>query len=52
MLSIGQKPEGKRALRRCRPRWKENSEVDLKERGLEGMDRLIWFWTGTSGGLL
>jgi len=38
ILSIGGKPEGKRALRRYRSRWKENSEVDLKVRGWESMD--------------
>jgi hypothetical protein len=31
------KPEGKRPLGRPRRRWKENIEIDLKERGWGGM---------------
>jgi hypothetical protein len=32
------KPEGKRPLGRPRCRWVDNSNVDLRERGWDGMD--------------
>jgi hypothetical protein len=32
------KPEGKRALGRPRRRWVENTEMDLREIGWDGMD--------------
>jgi hypothetical protein len=32
------KPEGKRSLRRPRPRWVDNIKMDLKEIGWDAMD--------------
>jgi hypothetical protein len=32
------KPEGKRHLGRPRPRWEDNSKMDIQEVGCEGMD--------------
>jgi hypothetical protein len=32
------KQEGKRPLRRPRPRWVDNIKVDLREMGCDGMD--------------
>jgi hypothetical protein len=32
------KPEGKRPLRRCRRRWEDNINMDLREIGLEGVN--------------
>jgi hypothetical protein len=32
------KPEGKRPLGRSRCRWVDNSKMDLRERGWDGMD--------------
>jgi hypothetical protein len=31
-ISVG-KPEGKRSLRRCRPRWEDNIRMDVREMG-------------------
>jgi hypothetical protein len=48
LLFVG-KPEGKRLLRRPRCRWKNNTEIDPKEKGWEGVDwihlaqdRVLW----------
>jgi hypothetical protein len=35
---LGEKPEGKRPLRRHRRRWVNNIKMDLKEIGWVGMD--------------
>jgi hypothetical protein len=32
------KPEGKRPLGRARRRWVDDIKIDLRERGLDGMD--------------
>jgi hypothetical protein len=32
------KPEGKRPLRKFRPRWEDNIKMDLQKVGCEGMD--------------
>jgi hypothetical protein len=32
------KPEGKRPLRKLRPRWVDNIKMDLRETGWGGMD--------------
>jgi hypothetical protein len=37
MILVG-KPEGKRPLRRPRRRWVDNSKIDLREIGWDGMD--------------
>ena len=34
------KPEGKRPLRRPRPRWEDNIKMDLKEVGCGGMESI------------
>jgi hypothetical protein len=36
--SLVGKPEGKRPLGRLRPRWVDNSEIDLRERKWDDMD--------------
>jgi hypothetical protein len=46
------KAEGKRPLGRPRRRWGGNIKIDVRERGWDGMDGLIWLRIGTSGGLL
>jgi hypothetical protein len=45
------KLEGKRPLERPRRRWVNNIKMDLREIGWDGMDWMIWFRIGTSGGL-
>jgi hypothetical protein len=45
------KPEGKRPLRRPRPRCEDN-RMDLKEVGCGGWTGLDWFWIETGGGQL
>jgi hypothetical protein len=44
--------EGKKPLGRPRRICKDNSIINLKVRGLEAVDRLIWLNTGTDCGLL
>jgi hypothetical protein len=46
------KPEGKRPLGRRRPRWKDNTKVNLNEVCWEGVDWIVGPSIGTSGGLL
>jgi len=46
------KPEGKGALGRPGRRWEDNIRMDLRKMGWEGVDWIIWFRIGTSGGLL
>jgi hypothetical protein len=48
------KPEGRRALGRPRRRWVNNTKMDLREIGWDGMgwSGSIWIRIGTSGGLL
>jgi hypothetical protein len=40
------KPEGKGPLGRPRSRWEDNTRMDLREVGWEGVD---WFRIGTNG---
>jgi hypothetical protein len=44
--------EGNRPLGRPRRRCVDNINMDFREIGLDGMDWMIWFRIGTSGGLL
>ena len=46
------RPEGKRPLGRLRYRWEDNIKVDVQEVRQGAWTRLIWFRTGTGGGLL
>jgi hypothetical protein len=48
------KPEGKRPLGRPRRNWVNNINIDLRERGWDGMVwiGLIWLRIGASGGFL
>jgi hypothetical protein len=36
----------------CLLRWEDNTEMDLREIGCEGMDWIVWLSVGSSGGLL
>jgi hypothetical protein len=52
-IRVLRKPEGKRALRIPRRRWKAKITTDLREKGWGGVwTGLIWLRTGTSGVLL
>jgi hypothetical protein len=46
------KPEGKRSLGRPRRRWVDNNNMDHREIGWVGMDRIDMARIGTSGRLL
>ena len=46
------KPEGRRPLGRRRRRWVDNTKMDLREIGWDGMDWIDLLRIGTSGGLL
>jgi hypothetical protein len=50
-LLVG-KPEGKRSLRRPRPRWIYNIKIDLLEIGLSVVDWSVLLRIGTGGELL
>jgi hypothetical protein len=45
-------PERNRQMKKQRHRWMDNINIDLREIGWGGMDRLIWLKIGTSGRLL
>jgi hypothetical protein len=47
------KPEGRRPLGRPRRRWMDNINIDLREKGWDGVvwTGSIWLRIGTSGGL-
>jgi hypothetical protein len=45
------KSDGKRQLKRPRPRWDDN-KMDFRELGWGGMDWIHWLRIGTSGGLM
>jgi hypothetical protein len=40
---VGRKPKGKRPLLRPRCRWEDNTRMDLREIGWEGVDALAQF---------
>jgi hypothetical protein len=46
------KPEEKSPLGRPRRRWVDNTKLDLREIGWDGMDWIILVQDRTSGGLL
>jgi len=46
------KPEGKRPLRRPRPRWEDNIKIDLQEVGCGVWTGSSWLRVGTGGGHL
>jgi len=49
------KPEGKRPLGRLKRNWKDNIKISHQETACGWRwtcTGLIWFWIGTSGGLL
>jgi hypothetical protein len=45
------KPEGKRPLERPRRRWVDNTKMDVREIGWNGVDWIELAQDGTSGGL-
>jgi hypothetical protein len=48
------KPEGKKPLGRPTRRWVDNTKMDLREIGWDGVEWIGWIWLriGTSGGIL
>jgi hypothetical protein len=45
------RPEGKKPLGRLRHLWEDNIKMDLQEVGCGTWTGLMWFRTGTNGGL-
>jgi hypothetical protein len=51
-MILVRKPEGKRQLERLRGRWEDNTRMDLREIGWDGVAGCMWPRIGMSGGLL
>jgi hypothetical protein len=47
-----EKSEGRRPLRRPRPRWEDNIKMDLRKVGWGTKTGMIWLRIGIGGGLL